>query len=150
MNIDKLASPGAIKKRLGILRFIFVIGILSTLTSCGITEDCRSINFSSLAQANRMRIATNHDKTIRETTNQAEIASLVKFVSSRTDNWCKPWAGVPIGKARAELYAGKKFLGSISLGANFAGAGSWRVRVLEKPEREELLRIFAISDPYSK
>jgi len=37
-----------------------------------------------------------------------------------------------------------KFLGEVSLGANFAGAGQWRVRSLEEAEREELLRIFAI------
>ena len=108
------------------------------------------MNFSSLAQANRMRIATNHDKTLRETTDKTEIALLVKYVSARTDGWCKPWAGAPIGLVRAELYADKKFLGAVSLGANFAGAGQWRVRTLEKTEREELLHIFAISDPYVK
>ena len=43
-----------------------------------------------------------------------------------------------------------KFLGEVSLGANFAGAGQWRVRSLEEAEREELLRIFAITDPYDQ
>jgi hypothetical protein len=52
--------------------------------------------------------------------------------------------------ARAELYADEKYLGAVSLGANFAVAGQWRVRALEKAEREELLRIFAIPDPYAK
>ena len=97
-----------------------------------------------------MRIATNHDKPLRETTDQTEIAALVKFVSARTDGWCTPWAGIPIGLAHAELYADKKFLGAVSLGSNFAGAGQWRVRALEKTERDELLHIFAISDPYAK
>ena len=133
-----------------IVHFFVVAGVLGTLAACGFAEDCQSMNFSSLAQANRMRISTNHDKTLRETTDRTEIASLVKFVSARTDGWCKPWAGVPIGLARAELYADKKFLGAVSLGSNFAVAGQWRVRALEKTEREKLLHIFAISDPYEK
>jgi hypothetical protein len=133
-----------------IFRLLVVIGFFGTFSACGFAEDCQNVNFSSLAQANRMRIATNHDKTLRETTDQAEIASLVTFVSARTNSWCKPWAGVPIGLARAELYLDKKFLGAVSVGANFAGAGQWRVRTLERAEREELLRIFGISDPYAK
>jgi len=133
-----------------IFRLILVVGVFGALSACGFAEDCKSLNFSSLAQANLMRIATNHDKTLRETTDQAEIASLVKFVSARTDSWCTPRAGVPIGLVRAELYSDKKFLGVVSLGPNFAGAGQWRVRTLEKAEREKLLHIFAVSDPYAK
>jgi hypothetical protein len=133
-----------------ILSLLVAAGVFGALSACGFTEDCQSMNFSTLAQANRMRIATNHDKTLRETTDQAEIAALVKFVSARTDSWCKPWAGVPVGLARAELYSDKKFLGAVSLGSNFAGAGAWRVRALEKAEREEFLRIFAVPDPYAK
>ena len=133
-----------------VFRLLVTICISGMLAACGFAEDCQSLDFSSLAHANRMRIATNHDKTIRETTDQAEIAALVKFISVRTESWCKPWAGIPIGLARAELYADKKLLGSVSLGSNFAGAGQWRVRILEKSEREELLHIFAISDPYAK
>ena len=133
-----------------IFHFLVMVGVFGTLSACGFAEDCQSMNFSLLAQASRMRIATNHDKTLRESTDQAEIASLVKFVSARTDSWCKPWEGVPIGLARAELYSDKKFLGAVSLGANFAGAGQWRVRTLERAERAELLRIFAIPDPYPK
>lgn len=129
---------------------LLLAGIVGTLSACGLAGDCQSMKFSSLAQANRMRISTNHDKTLRETTDRAEIASLVKFVSARTDSWCKPWAGVPIGLARAELYSDKTFLGAVSLGSNFAGAGQWRVRTLEKAEREELLHIFGIADPYAK
>jgi hypothetical protein len=129
---------------------LLLAGMVTTFSASSVAEDCQSINFSSLAQANRMRIATNHDETLRETSVPAEIASLVKFFSARTDQWCKPWAGVPIGRARAELYLGKKFLGAVSLGSNFAGAGQWRVRSLEKPEREELLRLFGIADPYTK
>ena len=108
------------------------------------------MSFSSLAQANRMRIANNHDKTLRETTDKAEIASIANFVSARTDGWCIPWAGTPIGLVRAELYSDNKLLGSISLGSNFVGAGQWRVRSLETAEREELLKILAVSDPYVK
>ena len=133
-----------------IFRSLVAVGISGTLAGCGFAEDCQNMNFSSLAQADRMRITTNHNKTLRETTDKTEIGALVKFVSARTDGWCKPWAGIPIGLASAELYEDKKFLGAVSLGSNFVGAGQWRVRILEKTERDELLHIFAISDPYAK
>lgn len=133
-----------------ILPSLIVVGVLGTLSACGFAEDCQSMDFSSLAQANLMWIATNNDKTLRETTDKTEITSLVQFVSARTDSWCKPWTGVPIGLVRAELYSDSKLLGVVSLGPNFIGAGQWRVHHLERAEREELLRIFSISDPYAK
>lgn len=119
-----------------IFRSLVVGSVFGTLAGCGFAEDCQSMNFSSFAQAERMRIAINHDKTLRETTNPTEIAVLVKFVSARTDGWRKPWAGIPIRLVHAELYADKKFLGAISPGSNFAGAGQWRVRALENTERD--------------
>lgn len=134
-----------------LLRWLVAAGTSVSVTGCGIASDCKDLElFSSFAQANRMRIATKHDKTIRETTDPREIATLLRFVAARKDDWCKPWFGTPIGLVRAELYADKKFLGSISLGSNFIGTGMWRVRSIEQSERQDLLRIFSVEDPYAK
>ena len=95
-----------------------------------------------------MRIATNHDKTVRETTNQTEITALVRFITTRKDDWCQPWYGTPVGLMRAELYSDKKFLGTVSLGSNFMGNGMWRVRTIKESDRQDLLLIFAVDDPY--
>ena len=95
-----------------------------------------------------MRIATNHDKTVRETTNQTEITALVRFITIRKDDWCQPWCGTPVGLMRIELYSDKKSLGAVSRGSNFTGIGMWRVRTIKESDRHDLLRIFAVDDPY--
>jgi hypothetical protein len=117
------------------------------LAGCDYINNCQSIKFDGLRDANRMRITTNHDKTLRETTSPEEIASLLRFVSARSDNWCQPWFGSPIGSVKAQLYKDQKFLGSISLGPNFVSAGSWLSRKMSTAERQELLRIFGVADP---
>jgi hypothetical protein len=117
---------------------------------CSIAEDCKDLEFSSLSSADKMRIVTNHGKAIRETKDQSEISSLVRFVSARKDKWCIPWYGSPIGSVRAELYSDKRLLGTISVGKNFIGAGMWRVRSITQPEREEILLIFAVDSRYAE
>jgi hypothetical protein len=133
-----------------LLRLLTWTSISMLAMGCSIAEDCKDLEFSSLDLADKMRIVTNHGKSIRETKDQSEISSLVRFVSARKNKWCIPWYGSPIGSVRAELYSDNRLLGSISMGRNFIGAGMWRVRSITQPEREELLLIFAVENRYAE
>ena len=136
------------QKYLARLSAIWILCFVSVLASCDAMSKCRDLKFEALSEANRMRISTNHDKTLRETTNPEEIQELLRFVSVRTVKWCQPWYGTPIGKVRANLYKDGEYLGAISLGPNFMGAGMWFIRRISAGERRELLRIFNVPDPY--
>lgn len=137
--------------RIGRIGVVGVASVLSLAVSgCDWSSDCRSLDFALYASADRLRIATSTGQGLRESQASSEISALRTFLSEREDGWCKPWYGVPVGRVRAELYAGRRFLGSVHLGANFVGVGMWRVRPAGPEERQELLSIFAVEDPYAQ
>lgn len=132
----------------------FIIVALSALGLVGCLEDtpCDDMNFD-IKQVDRIIISDNMGKELKTITEKAKIAEIKAFVLSQNTGWVLPRAGVPVALVRANFYSGDKFINDFGVGGNFAtfqGCGFWQSRKLSAKDRETIMGIFSVKDPYAK
>lgn len=135
-----------------LLRLLAAAGALAGAAGCGsnVVIDCTTMDFSSLDKpTTRLRITDRHGEPVRETTRRADIEALLHFVAARPGAWCRPLDETPVGWMGIELYAGNFLQDTLHIGPSFIGVGHWRIRNIELAERQELLRLLGVADPYA-
>jgi len=136
------------------MRRVFVAILIPTtilLASCNLDAPCEDMAFGRLTSADRAVVRTNNMRDLREITDAATIDKLTAFAISHADNWETPIAGTPVAMLRVDFYSGNDFLGDFGLGSDFLsaqGCGFFQSRSVDPKDREALLQLFGVPDPY--
>lgn len=152
MNAPNPAPPRHRGANGSLLRLLVAAGTLLAVAGCGsnVVIDCTALDFSSLEKpTSRLRIVDRHGEPIRETDRRTDIEALLRFVAARPDAWCRPLDETPVGWLGVELYMGNFLQDTFQIGPSFIGVGHWRIRNIDLAERQELLRLLGVADPYA-
>ena len=121
------------------------------LVGCKFDAQCKDMELSRLQSADRVVVVTNNMQELRVITDAQTVAKLGAFAVSHPDNWEVPLAGPPVALVRGDFYRGSQFLGDLGLGSDFIsaqGCGHFQSRSVSAKDREALLKLLGIADPY--
>ncbi|HET7832801.1 MAG TPA: hypothetical protein VFK88_07545 [Gallionella sp.] len=110
------------------------------------------MKWERLAQTDRIVISDSLGREKRTIQDKATIEKITAFALSYRSGWETPWGGTPVALVRADFYVGSKFLGDLSVGSNFLtaqGCGYFQSLKVSAQEREAVMSLFAVKDPYS-
>ena len=132
-------------------RYLVVLISAVGLSACLENKPCPEMNFERLNQTNRIVITDNMNKEIKTITDLSRIGEIKNFALSHSTGWETPWYGAPVALVRANFYVGEKFIGDFGVGKNFLsaqGCGFFQSREVSAKDRETILGLFAVKDPY--
>lgn len=123
------------------------------LSACALNRPCLDANFERLGQADQVVITDNHSNVLRTTWNKFEIAEIRSFAEVHQSGWEVPVFGVPVARVYANFYKGEEYLGGFGVGSNFLssqGCGGFQSRNLSSDDRDIIMKLLAVKDPYEK
>ena len=106
-----------------------------------------------MSKVNRIVITDNHDNELRAIQDEETIAGITNFALAHSSDWEMPWYGTPVALVRANFFVDDKFLGDFGVGNSFLtaqGCHNFLSRQISPDERLEIMRLFAVLDPYAK
>jgi len=114
-------------------------------------ESCPNMGFERFLNVNKIVISDNHDNELRTIEDKETILGIASFALDHSSDWEIPWYGTPVALVRANFFIDDKFVGDFGVGNNFLTAQGCRAflsRQVSPTERSEIMRLFAIFDPY--
>jgi len=122
------------------------------LFGCLMPPPCLNMQFDQLTRTDRIVITDNMGKSLRVITDTAEIKKITDFTLSHRSGWETPWSGTPIALLRANFYCQKSFVGDLGVGDDFLtsqGCGRFQSRSVSEKDREIIMGLFSVDDPYA-
>ena len=92
-------------------------------------------------------------RDLRELKNSGELNRLVEFALNHSEGWASQAVGTPVALVRADFYSKTAYLGKLGLGSTFlttTGCGRFLSRPVSVEDRQSLLGLFDVSDPYAQ
>ena len=116
-------------------------------------ESCDNMDFQRFLSADRVVIRTNLNQKLRETTDSQEIETIAEFAIAHSDNWSTPLYSTPVARVGANFYKDEKFIGDLGVGQTFLtsqGCGYFQRRKLSVKDRDNIMTLFRVEEPYEK
>lgn len=110
------------------------------------------MKFDRFRKTDLIVVTDNMNRDLRTINNRATIVEVARFTLSHKSDWKTPWAGTPIALIRANFYVGGKFIGDLGVGSNFRtaqGCDDFRSRSVSAKDRETIMNLLAVKDPYT-
>ena len=122
------------------------------LPGCLMAPPCLNMEFNHLTRTDRIVITDNMGKEIKVVTDKERIKEITTFVLTHHSGWETPWSGTPIALIRANFYCKRFFVGDLGVGDDFLtsqGCGRFQSRNVSEKDREIILSLFSVDDPYA-
>jgi hypothetical protein len=133
---------------------VLLSGIFVSLLLSGFLDsECVDMQFERLSKTDNIVITDNLNKKLRSINDEATINEIVNFALSHKTKWATPVAGTPVALLRANFYSNGKFIGDLGVGSNFLtaqGCGYFQSREVTSKDREMIMGLFSVKDPYVK
>ena len=122
------------------------------LTGCLKTPPCLNMQFDYLTRTDRIVITDNMGKEIKVIADKSIIKEITTFALTHNSGWETPWSGTPIALIRANFYCKESFVGDLGVGDDFLtsqGCAGFQSRSVSEKDRELIMGLFLVDDPYA-
>jgi hypothetical protein len=123
-----------------------VIVVCTALVACS-----RSLDFSPLANADRIDVRTSADHPIKEITDAQQVAAAMAFIMKNADGWREHPSGPVVPDLMLYFYRGSSRLGGFGISRDHIVADptvyGWLSRSISAEQRDTLLKALGLSLP---